>query len=158
MASEVDVPATLLATCRSRDPLAATTVPVSTSSCRVARQLSSHSPTADMSEKWNAEEISKFSEIYESYECLWDIRNIHYMNRNKRDMAMNMLAEALTKEGLQVSNIEFLRKKIKVIKNVYRQELVKIEKSKKSGAGLNDIYQPRPYHIIVAEYNDQAII
>ena len=29
------------------------------------------------------------------------------------------------------------------MKNVYRQELRKIEKSKKSGAGADDIYQPQ---------------
>ena len=96
-----------------------------------------------MSEKWNADEISKFLEMYEEYECLWNIRHSDYMNRSKRDVAINVLAQALVKEGLHVPNVEFLRKKIKVIKNVYRQELLKIEKSKKSGAGLDDIYQPR---------------
>jgi hypothetical protein len=29
------------------------------------------------------------------------------------------------------------------IKNVYRQELTKIKKSKKSGAGADDVYQPK---------------
>jgi len=81
-----------------------------------------------MCEKWNAEDIFKFLERYEEYECLWDIRHTDYMNRSKRDMAMNTLAEALIRKGLHVPNVDFLRKKIKVIKNVYRQELVKIEK------------------------------
>ena len=44
---------------------------------------------------------------------------------------------------MAVESVEVLRTKIKGIKNVYRQELTKIEKSKKkkSGAGADDVYQ-----------------
>ena len=40
-----------------------------------------------MSEKWNTEEIMKFLDKYEEFECLWNIRHTDYMNRNKRDVA-----------------------------------------------------------------------
>jgi hypothetical protein len=42
-----------------------------------------------------------------------------------------------------VESVEVLRKKIKSIKNVYRQELTKIGKKKKIGAGADDVYQPK---------------
>jgi hypothetical protein len=42
---------------------------------------------------------------------------------------------------LAVESVEVLRKKIKKYKNVYRQELTKIEKN--SRAGSDDVYQPK---------------
>jgi plasmid replication initiation protein len=54
----------------------------------------------------------------------------------------NSGAERL-KRNVAVESVEVLRKKTKSIKNVYQQELTKIEKSKKSGAGTDDIYQPQ---------------
>ena len=49
----------------------------------------------------------------------------------------------LLKRNVAVESVEGLRKKIKSIKNVYRQELTEIEKSKNSGAGADDINQPQ---------------
>jgi len=49
----------------------------------------------------------------------------------------------LLKRNVAVESVDVLRKKIKSIKNVYRQELARIEKSKKSGAGADDVYQPK---------------
>jgi len=43
------------------------------------------------------------------------------------------------KRNVAVESVAVLRKKIKSIKNVYRQELTEIEKSKKSGAGADDV-------------------
>jgi hypothetical protein len=40
----------------------------------------------------------------------------------------------IIRENIFIQNIECLRKKIKIVKNVYRQELLKLEKSTKSGA------------------------
>ena len=51
--------------------------------------------------------------------------------------------DKLLKRNVAVESVEVLRKKIKSIKNVYRQELTKIEKSKKSGAGADDDYQSK---------------
>ena len=62
------------------------------------------------------------------------------MNRNKRDVALQEIRNALIKLEVNIPNLEFLRKKIKTLKTVYRQELIKVEKSKKSGAGVEDIY------------------
>jgi hypothetical protein len=49
----------------------------------------------------------------------------------KRDSAMLKLIGELLKRNVALESVEILRKKIKSIKNVYRQELTKIEKSKK---------------------------
>jgi hypothetical protein len=52
------------------------------------------------------------------------------------------------KKLLEELNIEELTadcvgRKIKVMKTVYSQEVNKIVKSKKNGAGTNDLYKPR---------------
>ena len=52
-----------------------------------------------MLEEWNSEEIMKFLCICEESECLWSIRHAGYINRNKRDVALNELRDALIKEG-----------------------------------------------------------
>jgi hypothetical protein len=97
---------------------------------------------ANTGTKWNSDEIVKFLDIYEHDECLWNIRHSDYSNKLKRDSMMSKLMSDIIRENVFIKNIECLRKKIKIIKNVYRQELLKVEKSTKSGAGV-DIYQPK---------------
>ncbi|KAL1488823.1 hypothetical protein ABEB36_014619 [Hypothenemus hampei] len=95
-----------------------------------------------MSFKWTLENILNFLEIYEKYEVLWNIKLDKYRDRNARDENMSKLKEELNAEGINV-NVEEIRKKIKSIKTIYSQELNKILKSKKSGAGREDLYTPK---------------
>jgi hypothetical protein len=57
-----------------------------------------------------------------------------------REMKELKKLEEMCVEGLIA---DCVRKKIKMIKTVYSQELNKIMKSKKSGAGTNDLYKPK---------------
>jgi hypothetical protein len=47
------------------------------------------------------------------------------------------------KSTLKGLTAECVRRKIKIIKTVHSQELNKIMKSKKTGAGTNDLYKPK---------------
>jgi hypothetical protein len=49
----------------------------------------------------------------------------------------------IIRENIFIGNIECLRNKIKIIKNVYQELLLEVGKSTKSGAGVDDIYQPK---------------
>jgi hypothetical protein len=49
----------------------------------------------------------------------------------------------LRKTTLKGLTADCVRRKIKIIKTAYSQELNKIMKSKKSGAGTNDLYKPK---------------
>jgi hypothetical protein len=49
----------------------------------------------------------------------------------------------LGKSALKRLTADCVRRKIKIIKTVYSQELKKIMKSKQSGAGTNDLYKPK---------------
>jgi hypothetical protein len=54
------------------------------------------------------------------------------------------ICEELEAENLlQGKNEKQLKAKIKSVKDVYRQELGKIERSKKSGSGAAEIYSPK---------------
>jgi plasmid replication initiation protein len=96
-----------------------------------------------MVSNWSSKDVVRFLDVYEESEGLWNIRHSDYKNKIKRDSAMLKLMDELLKRNVPVESVEVLRKKIKSIKNVYRQELKKIEKSKKNGAGADDVYQPK---------------
>jgi hypothetical protein len=93
--------------------------------------------------RWNVNEIIKFLELYETYELLWNIRHQDYTNKNKRDLSFEKLVLQLREHGFENIDVELVRKKLKTIKTVYRQELSKITKSKKSGVGTDDLYKPK---------------
>lgn len=95
-----------------------------------------------MSSKWNSQDILRFLNIYEHYEALWNTQHSDYNSKNKRDRVMKELMKELLEKNIIVENIDSLRRKIKIIKNVYRQELVKMEKSKSSGK-VDEIYNPK---------------
>jgi hypothetical protein len=65
------------------------------------------------------------------------------MNKNKRELSFEKLVRELREQGFENIGVELVRKKLKTIKTVYRQELSKITKSKKSGAGTNNLYKPK---------------
>jgi len=95
-----------------------------------------------MVSKWSSEDVVKFLDVYEESEGLWNIRHSDYNNKMKGDSAMLKLIDELLKRNVAVESVEVLRKKIKSFKNVYRQELTKIEKSKKVEQE-QDVYQPK---------------
>ena len=66
------------------------------------------------------------------------------MKKNAREHSMNKLLQEVAPAGLDVNDDEdSLKRKIKNSKDCYRNELSKIKRSKKSGAGTDDIYTPK---------------
>lgn len=113
-------------------------------SCLVLRNIVKMSGNGTKkSVKWNSDDIFKFLEIYQQFELLWNIRHSEYVNKQKRESAMRRLMSDLQQEGIEVPDISFLRNKIKVIKTTYRQERLKVEESKSSGKGTDDLYVPK---------------
>jgi hypothetical protein len=84
-----------------------------------------------MVSKWSCDVVVKFLNVYEESEGLRNIRHSDYNNKIKHDSAMLKLMGELLKRNVAVESVDVLRNKIKSIKNVYRQELTKIEKLKK---------------------------
>lgn len=94
--------------------------------------------------KWNVNNITTFLQIYENFPILWNIKQKDYLDTKLRDSAFEKLSDELKAEDLVGDmTAKQLKAKIKSIKDAYRQELAKIEKSKKSGTGTDDIYKPK---------------
>lgn len=93
--------------------------------------------------KWDGNQIISFLNIYEKYELLWNIRSNDHMNKLKRESAFEKLLKELQESGFEKIDINILKTKIKTVKTVYRQEVNKILKSKKSGSGTDDLYKPK---------------
>jgi hypothetical protein len=81
-----------------------------------------------MVSKRNSEDVIRFLDVNGESEGVWNIRHSDYNNKIKCDSAMlKLMGELLKKRNVTVESVEVLRKKIKSIKNVYRQELTKTE-------------------------------
>ena len=65
------------------------------------------------------------------------------MKNNAREHSFKCLINELVEAGFEISGEEHLKKKIKNLKDAYRNEINKVKKSMKSGAGTDDVYKPK---------------
>ncbi|XP_046973937.1 uncharacterized protein LOC124540412 [Vanessa cardui] len=89
--------------------------------------------------KWSDNIMSRFLELYQQYECLWNNNTEVYKNRDARESAIQKIINEL---NLKMTEAD-IKNKIKSIRTMYRRELLLIIKSKKSGAAPDDVYRPR---------------
>ena len=92
--------------------------------------------------KWSGDEIIQFLDIYQKYDVLWNVWDENYGKKNAREHGFDRLVQEVNDEGLSVDH-ELLKKKIKSLRDAYRLEVYKIKRSKKSGAGTEDIHKPK---------------
>lgn len=107
--------------------------------------------------KWSGGEVINFLNIYRKYPCLWDITCPDYLKRDVKKKSFTELVQELEDSGMPVQE-DGLRKKIKVIRDTYRNEVNKIKKSQKSGAGTEDIYKPKLVWFSTADSFWNAVI
>jgi len=81
--------------------------------------------------------ISEYRQLPE----LWDVRSKDYCNRDKKNAAYKKLL-VFYKVLKNNSTIDDVKKKINTLRSNFRKELKKINDSKRSGAGTDDVYQP----------------
>ncbi|XP_056643925.1 uncharacterized protein LOC130449890 [Diorhabda sublineata] len=92
-----------------------------------------------MAERWSGQENVKFVNLYREQENLWNLFDSEYKNRDARRTSLQHIAKEMNIPGFTEKDVT---KKIKNLSSTYNQELIKIEKSKKSGSGTDDIYKP----------------
>jgi hypothetical protein len=73
--------------------------------------------------RWNVNEIITFSELYETYELLWNIQHQDYMNKNKRELSFDKMVLELKEQRFENTDMALVHNKLKTIKTVYKQEL-----------------------------------
>lgn len=96
--------------------------------------------------------------LYEQHPCLYAIKCIDYHNRNKREIALQLIAqsyEEITKESITTDNI---KKKINGLRAQYLEQRQKIKQSKASGASTDDIYKPTWWAYEYMKFFDPYIV
>ncbi|CAJ0962438.1 unnamed protein product [Ranitomeya imitator] len=95
-------------------------------------------------------------EMYRSLPCLWKIKSKDYSNRYMKREAYEKLGVSSHRDRDVDENI--VRKKIQALRTVFKKEVNKVENSKKSGAGTEEVYVPRLwYYDLMAFTRDQEI-
>lgn len=92
-----------------------------------------------MTEKWNSETTIKFVQELRTHECLWNVKCKMYKNKQMRESAYQKIVEAM---NIVDFNVPEVKTKIRNLKSTYFQEKKKIEKSKASGSGSENVYKP----------------
>lgn len=90
-----------------------------------------------MTNRWTSEQNVKFMKLYKDQTNLWNCLDPTYKNRVLRKASLEHIRMEL---GLIDTNE--VTKKIKNLRSTYNQEILKIEKSKKSRSGTDEIYKP----------------
>lgn len=90
--------------------------------------------------KLSDRETVRFVELYESEECLWNIRSNDYKNKDARDSAIDRIVKNL---GIPGYTSEDVLKKINNIRSSYLQEINKIKSSTSTGCDSDSVYVPR---------------
>ncbi|CAK1578712.1 unnamed protein product [Parnassius mnemosyne] len=80
--------------------------------------------------------------LLETLPELWNPRHKYYTNKYKRQARYEKLLDVYKKIKPQAT-VEDVRKKINSLRSNFRRELKKIALSKRSGAGVDDLYTPR---------------
>ncbi|XP_055384916.1 uncharacterized protein LOC129614366 [Condylostylus longicornis] len=92
-----------------------------------------------MNKKLAGENLIEFINFYREQECLWNIYSKNYKNIFLKNKAYNLMAKKF-KIGPQE-----VKTKINNLRSNFNREFKKCEDSKRSGAGVEDIYVPQIY-------------
>ncbi|CAH2094227.1 unnamed protein product [Euphydryas editha] len=95
----------------------------------------------------NKNNTIQFLECYEMHPCLWNPREQDYRNNNVRLAAPKSIIQEMR---LSIT-VEEVKLKVKNIRTTYNREASKVAKSKKSGAGEDDVYRPQLIWFSVAD-------
>ena len=93
----------------------------------------------------------EFLDLYKDMPALWKIKSPEYSNRIIKNSCYEELVKKL-KEINNDANREMVVKKINTFRTTYRKELKKVRASEKSGAGVEDVYEPTLWYFPVLSF------
>lgn len=82
-----------------------------------------------------------FIEAYRNLPELWDVQSTAYSNRVKKAAAYDVLIDKLKPMEPDATR-DSVVKKINNLRSTFRKELKKVNDSKRSGAGTDEVYIP----------------
>ncbi|KAG8243233.1 uncharacterized protein LOC124371743 [Homalodisca vitripennis] len=100
----------------------------------------------------------EFIELYREQRALWDIKSKNYSNKNIRKEGYSVLVEKC-KEVNPDCDEKFVKSKIETLRASFRRELKKVEKSKITGSGQDDVYEPSLWYFdLLLFITDQEVV
>ncbi|XP_045492533.1 uncharacterized protein LOC123704129 [Colias croceus] len=100
--------------------------------------------------------IIKLLEVYKDFPCLWDLTNKDYANRDARNQAYIIMLELLKKID-SGATLKTLKNKLDNMRTSYRRERKKVEASKTSGAGNDEVHTPSLWYYEHLLFLDEKI-
>ncbi|GFR87234.1 hypothetical protein ElyMa_004219300 [Elysia marginata] len=82
--------------------------------------------------------------VYQTLPSLWKVKSEEYHNRQRKIEDYQVLLKKY-KEYFPEATLEELKKKLNTLRTGFRTELRKINRSAKSGAGLDDLYESQAW-------------
>ncbi|KAM4049508.1 uncharacterized protein ACNLHF_009363 [Anomaloglossus baeobatrachus] len=103
---------------------------------------------------YNSEEfVRELIELYRTLPCLWLVKSPDYSNKHKKRKAYEkLIALCRQHHPCEKVDVSMVRKKIQALRTVYKKELNKVEKSKKSGAGTDGVYVPSLWYYDLLDF------
>ncbi|KAG8287818.1 hypothetical protein J6590_074020 [Homalodisca vitripennis] len=84
---------------------------------------------------------TEFIELYREQRCLWDVKSPNYCNKHLRKESFDVLIDKC-KEVFVKADEKFVKAKIDSLRASFRRELKKLNASKSTGKGLDEVYEP----------------
>ncbi|XP_073498799.1 uncharacterized protein [Phyllobates terribilis] len=104
--------------------------------------------------------VREMIDLYRSLPCLCQIKSTDYCNKEKKREAYQQLIALFKRHGPNEKvDEELVKRKIQGLRTVYKKELNRVEKSKKSGTGTDEVYVPTLwYYDLLAFTRDQSYL
>ncbi|XP_022908175.2 uncharacterized protein [Onthophagus taurus] len=100
---------------------------------------------------------SEFIEIYRDQRSLWDVKHKNYSNKHLRKEGYTALIDK-TKEIFPDCEEKFVKAKVESLRASFRRELKKVQSSKRTGSGQDDVYEPSLwYYDLMVFTSDQEV-
>ncbi|XP_072945160.1 uncharacterized protein [Epargyreus clarus] len=95
-----------------------------------------------MAKENEREAWTKVIDLFKDLPYLWDKKQKDYFNRDMRQEAFKMLVQIFNEEIGRDTSLADFKKKLENMRTTYGRELKKVNASKQTGSGSNDIYVP----------------
>lgn len=95
--------------------------------------------------------LIEFIELYRVHPCLWKTKSKDYVNKIMKNEAYKTLLEKLQTVQPGATKNTVIQK-INSLRGGFRREFKKVEQSKRSGSGADDLYKPTLWYYNLLEF------
>lgn len=78
--------------------------------------------------------LTCFIQVYKQLPCLWRVKSKDFCNKSKREEAWRSLVD-FTGKSIPDVDVEFVKKRVEILRASFRKEFNRVRESLKSGSG-----------------------